>query len=357
MRRRSCRNSFPQEIGTLLEQAKFVDAVPGYLMPDQSSQERVGKLLKTLQDIRKNGENNHIGTDIMKKLFTERQGMVQPRVNEALNRDAAIGLLSLVTARIDENWFGDAFPAECQDGGHNSGCDPSKLKNALAAYNVIWPKDWPNSEEDLPDDPHIFDLIEFAYEHVALPKAYGFHSYWMHDHFNYDQTAGRARLTEDVNRIFERQGLAFELVEGEVTRIAPTGLQEALATSIFKTGDADLDRLLETAREKFLNKSLEVRKEGVEKLWGAWERLKTLEAGKDKAAQVNAILDKAAKEPVLRERLEIEAKELNFIGNNLMIRHTETNKPPVAESAQVDYLFHRMFAMIRLLLKSSDRGT
>jgi hypothetical protein len=69
-----------------------------------------------------------------------------------------------------------------------------------------------------------------------------------------------------------------------------------------------------------------------------------------------AILDKSASEPVLRERLEIEARELNFIGNNLMIRHTEVGKPPIVESAQVDYLFHRMFSMIRLLLKSSGRG-
>lgn len=33
-----------------------------------------------------------------------------------------------------------------------------------------------------------------------------------------------------------------------------------------------------------------------------------------------AILDKGAKEPLLRERLDGEAKEFNFIGNNLMIR-------------------------------------
>jgi hypothetical protein len=71
---------------------------------------------------------------------------------------------------------------------------------------------------------------------------------------------------------------------------------------------------------------------------------------------VKAILDKAATEPVLRERLEFEARELNFIGNNLMIRHTEVGKPSIMGSAQIDYLFHRMFAMVRLLLKSSDRG-
>lgn len=227
------------------------------------------------------------------------------------------------------------------------------MSGALSAYKVIQPWDWPNvGDGSLPSDPDLFDLIEFMYEHAALPKAYGFHSFLSHAHLSYDQAAGREKFAEDINQIFARNGMAFELVEGEVTRIAPTGLQEALAETVFKTGDRDLDRLLETAREKFLNRSPEVRKEGLEKLWDAWERLKTVEP----LAQATAILDKAANEPVLRERLEAEAKELNFIGNNLMIRHTETNKPPIAESAQVDYLFHRMFAMIRLLLKSSGRG-
>jgi hypothetical protein len=41
----------------------------------------------------------------------------------------------------------------------------------------------------------------------------------------------------------------------------------------------------------------------------------------------SGILDKSATEPVLRERLEFEARELSFIGNNLMIRHTEVGKP------------------------------
>ena len=182
---------------------------------------------------------------------------------------------------------------------------------------------------------------------VAVPKSYAYDSFFEHDHLSYDVEAGRAKFEGDIDRFFERNGLAFELKHGEVTQLAPTGLQEALASQTFNTGDTELNRHLEAAREKFLNRSLEVRKEGLEKLWDAWERLKTIEPGADKKAQVKIILDKAAAEPVLRERIETEARELNLIGNNLMIRHTEVGKPPVAGSAQVDYLFHRMFAMIR----------
>jgi len=293
----------------------------------------------------------------MKKLFTDRYGMTQARVKEELAADVIKGLLSIIKARIDENFLGGAFSMECPDGGGNSvGYDPEKLKGALAAYNVICPEDWPTWKGEVPSDHQLFDLIEFVYEHAGLPRTYGRHPFFGHDHHTYDQEAGRAKFAEDVNRVFERQGLAFELVQGEVTRMAPTGLQEALAATVFATGDDDLNRLLETAREKFLNKSLDVRKEGLEKLWDAWERLKTVEPGRDKKAQAKALLDKATREPNLRTVLEEEAMELTEIGNRFMIRHTETTKTPIAESAHVDYLFHRMFAIMRLLLKSSGRG-
>jgi hypothetical protein len=292
----------------------------------------------------------------MKKLFSERFGFTQPRVKEELDGPSALALIALVGAKIDEDWFGASYPFECQDGQGNAGCDNRKLKTAMGGYNLIWPDDWRKGDE-VPEDHHVFDLLEFSYEYVSLPEAYGSHPYWGHSHYRYDQEKGREEFTAEVNRIFERQGLAFELAHGEVTRMAPSGLHEALAQATFRTGDNTLDQLLGTAREKFLNRALDIRKEGLEKLWDAFERLKTIEPGKDKKAQANALLDKASKEPNLRARLEKEMMELTEIGNNFMIRHTETTKTPVDESAHVDYLFHRMFALIRLLLKSSGRGT
>ena len=112
-------------------------------------------------------------------------------------------------------------------------------------------------------------------------------------------------------------------------RIAPTGLHEALAEAIFKTGDQILDGLLEDARHRFLNRDLTVRKESLERLWDAWERLKTIGPGKDKAAKAQGLLINEMKEPALLARIEKEARELTEIGNSFMIRHTETNKVPI----------------------------
>jgi hypothetical protein len=139
-------------------------------------------------------------------------------------------------------------------------------------------------------------------------------------------------------------------------RLTPAPLHEALEAAHFNTGDDTLDRLLGDARRKFLHRDLSVRLESIERIWDAWERLKTIEHAKDKKASVGAILDKAAvAAPAFRNRLEKEAKELTEIGNTFMIRHSEVDKVPIADSSHVDYLFHRMFALIALLLRSSGR--
>jgi hypothetical protein len=110
------------------------------------------------------------------------------------------------------------------------------------------------------------------------------------------------------------------------------------------------------ARHKYLNRDLKVRKESLEKLWDAWERLKTIGPGKNKAEQAQGLLTKLSLNPAFHVRIEKEAKELTDIGNSFMIRHTERNKIPITESPDVDYFFHRLFALIRLLLCTNDLG-
>jgi hypothetical protein len=58
----------------------------------------------------------------------------------------------------------------------------------------------------------------------------------------------------------------------------------------------------------------------------------------------------ATGDDAFQARLEKEAKELTAIGNQFDIRHHETDKIPLRESSHVDYLFHRMWALVYLLL-------
>jgi hypothetical protein len=287
----------------------------------------------------------------MKKLFTERSGVRKTPVLETLNATARSGLLNLVSSRIDEEWFGLTFPSKCGDGYAYAGTDIMKLKAAMRGYDLLWPRD---VEQDMPpSDGQVFDLVEFAYEYVAEAQNPVFHKYMSHSHYTYDVEAGRGKFAHDANRIFERNGLAFKLEQGEVIRVAPAILRQSLEETIFKTGDAVLDELLEVSRQKFVHRLLHVRRESLEKLWDAWERLKTIGGKKDKKTSTKVLLDKAATEPSFREMLEQEAKNLTAIGNKFMIRHTEIDKVEIVDSEQVDYLFHRMFSLILLLLKSS----
>jgi len=92
------------------------------------------------------------------------------------------------------------------------------------------------------------------------------------------------------------------------------------------------------------------RREALEKLWDAWERLKSLENPANKRHSIALFLNKAAHQPECREILEDEAKTLTDIRNKFSIRHSERNQIQIIESAHQDYLFHRLFSLMQLLL-------
>jgi hypothetical protein len=112
---------------------------------------------------------------------------------------------------------------------------------------------------------------------------------------------------------------------GEIERLAPLGLRESLASSLFTTRDYELNNILETAKRKFLDPNLDIRREALEKLWDSWGRLKTLGDGVDKKATITALLDQVAGNSllILRAELEKETKALTEIGNKFQIRHSE----------------------------------
>ena len=162
----------------------------------------------------------------------------------------------------------------------------------------------------------------------------------------------------DVNRLFARNGVAYELTpEGQARRLLPTPLAEALGRTVFKTEDKETDRLLETARQQIIRPKIEDRHDALEKLWDAFERLKTLEPGPNKGIQAKKLLDRAATVGTrFRKVLEEDARALTEIGNTFRIRHSETSQEALRSPEQVDYLFGRLFAFIRLVLKATDRG-
>jgi hypothetical protein len=68
------------------------------------------------------------------------------------------------------------------------------------------------------------------------------------------------------------------------------------------------------------------------------------------------LLTKAISQSEFRERVNQEPIEFTKLGNDFAIRHTEINKIIIAEIEYLDYLFHRLFALIQLLLRRTGRG-
>lgn len=287
--------------------------------------------------------------------FTDREGAPRARVSEAIPKAVWSAIVDLIEERIANGALGFGIPAFCPDGAGCCGCDEGKFTRRVQAEipDLGWPpkKEWPDYEYALPPIGPMMDLLEFVARNVGRPIEGGWHSYFNHHHLDHDRAGGLADLCAEVNRLFERNGIAFEMdAEGLMRRLAPEGLREALATARFQSGDARLDELLETARRKFLSPRIEMRREALEVLWDAFERLKTV-GHSDKKIGIGLLLDRAAGGPKFRLALEGEARALTDAGNSLQIRHHETNQEPIPTSAGVDYLFHRLFALIQLLLK------
>jgi hypothetical protein len=287
--------------------------------------------------------------------FSEREGFEEPRNEEEIGPEFWAGFVALIRARLNDGSFAEVFPSPCFDTPYPMDCDAGALGRLFAAENgaVAWPLDSDNTPETLAT----LDGVEFFFRHVSkvtdrrphVSSSLGH----LHDHLvRFDRSSGRAEYISDVNRLLRRCRHPYDLhPDGAVRRIGAPVARELLARATFNTGNSALDRLLEVAREKFRDPEPDVRAEAVERLWDAWERLKTLPSP-DKKASVKALLDIAVPEPNFRAAVEAEANELTRIGNAFMIRHTETNRTPLVQSEHVDYLFHRLFALIWMILRS-----
>lgn len=299
----------------------------------------------------------------MNDYFSDRENGPRARTEQVISPAVWAGLVATVQALINSGAFGLRFPERCPDGQAVCGCDTDALAASVIAEmpGLAWPLETmclveegvlSQREPFAPDTLLIMDFIEFIYASVAKPIPGKHHDFFSHHHLTFDQQSGQEEFRSTVNRIFSRNGVAFEMLStGRIVRVLPPVLGEDLKRTIFRTGDRTLDNMLEECRTKFSDRNPLVRREALERLWDGWERLKSLADPGDKKRSIKIILDATAAEPSLRARLEEEATELNSIGNSHLIRHSEVNQVPVIDVDQVDYLFHRLFAMIQLVLR------
>ena len=242
----------------------------------------------------------------MTDYFSDRQLGSNPRIEEKIDKVTWQGILSLIQIRIDDGSLAYGFPSHCHDGNAIAGTNESAFSACVRAeiHDLAGepPYSWMPPPDSLPSTLAILDFIELIARNIGEPAQVGWHDFFSHHHLKLDREAGLKKFVEDINRIFSRNGLAYELIEsGAIERTVPIPMADLLKRAGFHTGDKDLDRLLATSIDRFLSP-------------------------KPEARQVDrAISDDA---PVFGSVVETEFKAMTKVGNKLRIRHSEVGHEP-----------------------------
>lgn len=189
------------------------------------------------------------------------------------------------------------------------------------------------------------------------------------------KTNDKVKLLKDLLDYYNRKGK-----EKFKTRLfVPAGIPEIKAIQVsnlqkckeiverFKTSsfvvneeinvEEGIDVLLDNA-EKYVKSDIKV---AVEKIWDAFERIKTFyvdsSQGIDKKRSVAKLIDQIANgNSSLRDEIDKEFILLTKIGNDYRIRHHETTKIEITDEEQYRYLFNRCFSLIKLAIVTIDKN-
>ena len=204
------------------------------------------------------------------------------------------------------------------------------------------------SAEDVTEE-HIFEVIEFLYDHVSEPGNWvemvsdsGFN---YHDYDGYNDTSGQCEFRKQVNAFLCDYKSGFELCEnGEISFAGTRGLQYLLDAEIVAYDEKNVDGKVRNAILKWRNRHLKIaeRREAIRDLADVFEWLKKTK----KLEKVLNHKDEAA---------------LFEIANNFAIRHHDPRqKREYDPNIWYPWMFHFFLAtyhaVIRLLVKEEQGG-
>ena len=166
----------------------------------------------------------------------------------------------------------------------------------------------------------------------------------------------RNNFRDEINNIFNLAGLTFELTaNGNIERINECcSFVDEIQKDIEKVNEDGLEELLEEAVKLYKDPNPVSQKYAVEKIWDAFERLKTY-YDVNKRQSADKLVNSMAKNNTYFLQVFInEFKVLTEIGNECRIRHHEIDKIEISEE-YYDYLFQRCISLIGLAIKYLDK--
>lgn len=269
----------------------------------------------------------------------------RPLVLDDLPPTAWTGISATFHRFAEQHYFAAEFPEQCRDGKGVSGTSMAGLRALLVSHIPKLGNDWPR-EDQQPDTITAMDLVVFGWHHAHAPTADSHHSYFGHDHYTFDQPTGRERWRSEINRILERNGVALrQEPDGRVIRVGTVAVGIVTQSPVPATGDAQLDEKIATALRKYQDPDVAVRREALEALWDAFERVKTVIDPTNKKRSAEALVELMVTDPASRTVVTDEFSALTSLGNEFQIRHHEVARHAV-EPAIIDLLFVRGLALI-----------
>ena len=301
--------------------------------------------------------------------FTERHGMRQPITQTS---EISLDKYSLLLSCCEQYYTHIAwkYPEECPDGRGCCGLNAYKLAEDMRyeiptlfkndSGQIERPREYHNvfSSEvivDSYDQYALLDFIEFIGFNCKDIRSKSHHSYYGHDDLQFSENNTSAeRFREDINAIFRKTGLLYVYNEdGLIERVIPNSVvTEEVVASVAAVSEPGLKELLETAIALHKSPHPVDHKNAVEKLWDAFERLKTYYTTLNKKQSAEKIVnDMASGKTNYVNLFDAEFKALTTIGNTYRIRHHDTDKIDITDDKHYDYFFNRCLSVIALAIQ------
>ena len=153
-------------------------------------------------------------------------------------------------------------------------------------------------------------------------------------------------LADDMSRaekLFGKELPAIiDLLEMELAEQATLSFDLAA----FRINDTEFCKLVEQSFQLYKEAKIGM---ATEKVWDAFERIKTYYQQYDKKTSANRLLDVISKgDADYKAMLQEEFSALTKLGNRFRIRHHETDKKDIGCNEHYDYLFHRCLSVLKL---------
>ena len=302
--------------------------------------------------------------------YTERHGLRKP-VEKTYDIDVEkYGLLMGCCEQFFDNlaW---RYPKDCNDGRGCCGVDKFQLAEQVK-YDIpdlyiddegliTAPKKHFNAFEaeskiDNYNQYALLDFIEYMYLNVRDIQKLDFHKYFNHYHINLMNTANiQYKFESEINLCFERAGLLYKLnSKGEVERIIPNDVTTTeIENIVLSVNEKGTKELLQEAIDLHRSHEPNAARDAVEKLWDAYERLKTFYHPKlDKKNSAGKIVtDMSNGNSTFYDLFDAEFQALTKIGNNYRIRHHEIDKIDIIDTRYYDYFFNRCLSLMALAIQ------